>query len=803
MSPNTLTKKLTELQSKYSKEQKTLQTMITTPPPSQVDISSQNSTTTSNTKTSFNSFASPKMTKLLNSKNSNVIYSYHGPLDFADDQASFNSIFGANPQMTIPTVHRKHNASQLMESQSPEFQKKLQKFIDACIFDIFVDLCKMDYVGSDYIKDDIKAVQAIEKRIKSLKMQFLSHKSNTFITVHPNDLYTKYLNLIPCLPKNPAKWNIILCTTFYNALTEDLKEKMTEIGFRMPGLTSLNSKSSHLSALRSVKETAADCHRHIQNEEHRLKQLIAKSTNNTHPQTNGRVHFYDHNQHQYQQPVMDNPHNQTQQQQSVPVYFHQQSSASRAEETIQRYHPQPPNPNDSKKAPLPTVRKSDGLEYPYRLDEPSVISDFPIGFRGCYACGGQHSYQQCPVKGQSGVGHKFWRNLWIHKPHLKNRPNSQRSQPNTTAENNHYGPPGPPQHTYHPSATINYHQPTEQQLPPAPSGTPFNPPGVTGIGRGIAATTPSWLTHPQQRNTNNEPPTEQNEQKANRDKSYQKRNRLFVQWVNIFKQSSSTLRQMPIDLDNGLPGIAIRFESNTNTKDDDEIVFGCLVDTCAAMNTGNLLVHKWIMSQHPHLVVEYSQHDDTIPFEPLQLRCALEQDGSTIATENSNLNDCLTAVVRYRTKYTFTNGQPVTIAFGLGAHVAVNSIIGLPTLRQWKADIQLSSSCLLAKELNIEFPLEFAQAVHGIPHAANFNVSDFVRPVNNHANDTTNLPLTPSTIDNICAKYDTNTLDEKELGISETDTDNQYVYTVTEDSSKGYLQRSVSFKLQEDEITTE
>ena len=60
------------------------------------------------------------------------------------------------------------------------------------------------------------------------------------------------------------------------------------------------------------------------------------------------------------------------------------------------------------------------------------------------------------------------------------------------------------------------------------------------------------------------------------------------------------------------------------------------MDTCAAMNTGNLMVHKWSMTQNPELVAEYIQLDDAHPFEPLPLHCAIE-DLATIDSMHCKL----------------------------------------------------------------------------------------------------------------------------------------------------------------------
>ena len=89
---------------------------------------------------------------------------------------------------------------------------------------------------------------------------------------------------------------------------------------------------------------------------------------------------------------------------------------------------------------------------------------------------------------------------------------------------------------------------------------------------------------------------------------------------------------MPLDLDNGLLGISIRFVEN--------IAFLTHVDTCAAMNTGNLLVHQWIISNYPSIVIDYCEHDDANPFEPISLKCAIEKDGTNIS-DKERLGSCL------------------------------------------------------------------------------------------------------------------------------------------------------------------
>ena len=128
---------------------------------------------------------------------------------------------------------------------------------------------------------------------------------------------------------------------------------------------------------------------------------------------------------------------------------------------------------------------------------------------------------------------------------------------------------------------------------------------------------------------------------------------------------------MPLDVDNGLPSIELWFGTDTTN----EISFICHMDTCAAMNTGNFLVYKWLMMQKTDLVTEYIQFNDAHPFESLQLHWAVED----LATTKS-MHGKLTEIVSYwlRCKQ---YGKCVLLSFGLGNSVAVNSLIGIPSIK--------------------------------------------------------------------------------------------------------------------------
>ena len=62
---------------------------------------------------------------------------------------------------------------------------------------------------------------------------------------------------------------------------------------------------------------------------------------------------------------------------------------------------------------------------------------------------------------------------------------------------------------------------------------------------------------------------------------------------------------MPISINNAPPSIELDLGS----------IRGCtslqvLFDSCAALNSGNLQFHLWLVQEHPHLVIELIMIDD-------------------------------------------------------------------------------------------------------------------------------------------------------------------------------------------------
>ena len=70
--------------------------------------------------------------------------------------------------------------------------------------------------------------------------------------------------------------------------------------------------------------------------------------------------------------------------------------------------------------------------------------------------------------------------------------------------------------------------------------------------------------------------------------------------------------------------------------------------------------------------------------------------------------------------------EKVVLSFGLGASVAVNSIVGIPTIKEWKFVMDLESNTLVACGINTEFLMHYKATKHGIPKGIVFNSTYFV-----------------------------------------------------------------------------
>ena len=686
------------------------------------------------------SFSSPAMKNFMSSRTSSTSNKrgYYGSCDFLDSQIGFTAAFGSCPAIVPENPNSSNYAN---------CGKILREFGESCKLDIFLYLCRLNYVGHDKI-DVTMNTQEVCTQISELQQSYVYNGNSNVDT--PEELFNKFTSLTVNLPDNAVTWSIQLCSTYFAALTKDLVENMTaDTSFKMPDLTTLTTKALQLGALRDVRNQATKSFKNLAKQ----KDLMTKMFNSLQSShTRGSMNF---------QSGVNFPHNST----DYGSNLQYQQSQSSAESTIRRYNDdRVPNQYRSGSKVETRLCQSTGKQHPYDR-ENNYISRFPLDFKGCFNCGKSDHFntRDCPLA-QSGDFDKktFFSEMWAHKPHTKDQKGIRRQ----SSSHSHYGPGNSTNnsnnqgqnfnmnygqdpnynsfnynsnHNYNSNqnsnSNQNYNSFRNNQMSNLNNTLNPNAMGNEGLshhngtkikdgkidtndvsshqinnnggGRNID-NTPAWLKIKE---------------------SPSKKARMFTLNGTLLNVgATSDLRPMPLALDNGLPAAVLRF----GTSVEDEIPFSCHLDSCAAMNTGNLHLHQWIITQHPHLVESYEQYDDEHPFRPITLDCAVPQ------SEAEKTTGKLTAVVKYKTRYVDKDNNPLTLSFGLGAAIRVNAIIGLPTFKEWKIILDVDSKRASSKVLNCYFDLCFQHAAMGFPQGVTFDPSTFIRP---HRPTTTGLSL--------------------------------------------------------------
>ena len=101
--------------------------------------------------------------------------------------------------------------------------------------------------------------------------------------------------------------------------------------------------------------------------------------------------------------------------------------------------------------------------------------------------------------------------------------------------------------------------------------------------------------------------------------------------------------------------------------------------------------------------------DDNDKFEPLELNC----DVDDVKDVENNVGK-LTIIVTYYTRYTYVYKLPILLSFGWGNEVAVNVIIGKPTLKEWEDYVDFNNDIFTSEEMMLQFDMEYKVADSGL-----------------------------------------------------------------------------------------
>jgi hypothetical protein len=159
---------------------------------------------------------------------------------------------------------------------------------------------------------------------------------------------------------------------------------------------------------------------------------------------------------------------------------------------------------------------------------------------------------------------------------------------------------------------------------------------------------------------------------------------------------------MPISSNNELPHVAFPIGKSNGAA-----LVTALYDTGGALNTGNIHLHNFIRKKTPSAVAAYEKFNGKIPFDPIKL-CGALLDPSDYNAEKHGI---LSAVITYYTPFKSIKGKPITFSVALGVDMSVDTIIGIPFIKELNLELKLVTPTLIAHSIRTTFPVIYRETV--------------------------------------------------------------------------------------------
>jgi hypothetical protein len=515
-----------------------------------------------------------------------------------------------------------------------------------CRMLVFKAMLKLDYIGHHNVSS-AEHLQMTVKRLRNLSLKF--NTRGVCVDGNPDLLFDKYLALIPLLSASHVNiWGINLFTQYWHALGETLTRRISVL----PRYLAIQSSTFDLTRM-TTKNSQMTALRELRS--------LAVESWNTYLEDKSSMRamlaeFHPRPSNHFLESTA-----------TVDASAH----VSSAEETMQKHAPE-----------YPSAGPAITTNYQHQPPPPpgAAKGDFAPDFRGCLGCGGpEHIFKFCPMKNDPATIERFHRNFNFKFNRPQQEPRSRSSDPFSA-----YLPP---------------YSSTSQRQPPG--GPPaFGPNPTPGAGRGDTRNRPSWMTqqqYSQQQHSRTQDTSLNSPPKKPRNYA------LFVRSCQHTVAATPPLRPMPIRVDNGLPHVRLLLGV------DADATLSVLFDSGAALSSGYLPYHLWIMRENPAIVASFERFDDSNPFEPIKLGGAIRHPDDY----NESLHGQLTAIIRYKTPYVDHDGNPIHISFGLGNDMTVNTILGMPIIKDLGMLPNFRSKRITCEDTTATFDIQYHETSCG------------------------------------------------------------------------------------------
>jgi hypothetical protein len=161
---------------------------------------------------------------------------------------------------------------------------------------------------------------------------------------------------------------------------------------------------------------------------------------------------------------------------------------------------------------------------------------------------------------------------------------------------------------------------------------------------------------------------------------------------------------LPIEIHSNFPHIILQLGATLGGTDSPSI--RAIIDTAAALTTGNLHFFAKIAKAFPHTVAAIYAPQN---YAPITLSGIVERNVESITTK-------LSVAFKFKLPYLTKDGNATTFMVAVGPNVTVNTILGLPFIKQTKMIVDAADQVAELRALDVlPFPISFRRAQCHVP----------------------------------------------------------------------------------------
>ena len=180
--------------------------------------------------------------------------------------------------------------------------------------------------------------------------------------------------------------------------------------------------------------------------------------------------------------------------------------------------------------------------------------------------------------------------------------------------------------------------------------------------------------------------------------------RILIADIIVLSAATTTKGILPAPIVSNFPHIQLQLGSTDEGADCP--VLRCVVDTAAALTTGNFHFVAAVAKRYPHCVAKIFVPND---YSPIVLSGIVQRGGESVTTE-------LSVGFQFHLPYLTKEGEPTSILIATGPHVTVNLIVGLPFIQATRGIIDFADNVADLRALDAPpFPIEYRRATVHVP----------------------------------------------------------------------------------------